>query len=143
MKVQGKLLNKLRIMLLASCHAEGCLRISTCPNLCGCRSRRTFKLNTETAICWEIAHRLWNLIGSGMNDPLKAEVVDLIAATKGYWNIARFHMTKGWDNFFHSVYSCICALTIDPHDYKEHYGDEEAINKMKGILKQLKRYPRE
>ena len=143
MKVKGKLLNNLRIVLLESCHAEECHRVSKCPKICGCNSRRTFKLNTETAICWEIADRLGQLVGNGYNHPLKKDVEDLIAAADGYYNISRFHMSRGWEKFFMDIRSIIIALTLNPSYLPDSYRDKNIMNQLRGRLKRLKRYPRE
>lgn len=141
-KKQQDLLNNLRVVLLESCHAPGCARISRCPRQCGCRSRREFKLNTETAICWEIADKIRTV--TRWPRPAKKDANEIVAASKAYHDISRFHMTRGWQSFFLNLYRCLASI-VNPKnniwDYWESEGTDR-ITYLKNSLKRLKRYPR-
>lgn len=140
MKIRNDLLNEVRVMLLASCHAPGCRRISKCPRQCGCRSKRTFALNTETAFCWEIADEILRVIK--MKRPRKQDLRDLVIITRAYSDITRFHMTKGWQRFFWNLFLCIEAITNTKGEIWWASENEEIIETLKKSLKRLKRYPR-
>jgi hypothetical protein len=136
------LLNHLRALLLGSCHAPGCKKIRTCPRQCGCRSRREFKLNTETSICWEIADKLRNV--TRWSKVAKKDLNEILAASQAYHDISRFHMTRGWQTFFLNLHRCLDSI-INPRQNMMDYWktqEEDRIDYLKSILKRLKRYPR-
>lgn len=137
---QKNLLNKMRVILLASCHAPDCNRISKCPNQCSCRTRRTFALNTETAICWEIADEIWDI--SRRERPLKQDLSHLVSATKAYSELARYHMTRGWQNFFLNLHRCIDGI-INPYLPIDHARFKRTIKYLENCLKRVKRFPKE
>ena len=136
-----ELLKKLSIMLKESCHAPGCQKYRNCPRQCGCNKRRTFKLNTETAMCWEISDILW-----GMFRRYKPTITDrrkVVAAVYAYNNLTRFHMTKGWQNFFNSIAECIEENCFPTKRYfKVWVTNIHYIDNLKTRLNRLKRYPR-
>ncbi len=102
------------------------------------RHQRTFKLNTETAICWEIADlfqscRSYN--GVYLNK-------DLCTKIYAYFDIARFHMSKGWEDLFHKLYY-VTSVLRSPH--KRVCPDsmiEEYLEKIERKIPRLKRYPK-
>jgi len=134
-------LKRIRFILKASCHADGCENINTCPNQCKCRYDRTFKLNTETAMCWEIGDEIWDLLK--YQHPSRGMIDGLVETCRAYEKLSRFHMTKGWENFLRDLAQCIQALTNPPTSYTSYIQEEGYINELKGRLKRLKRYPKE
>ena len=135
-----RLLNKLRIILKKACHAEGCDRVTLCPNQCGCRTRRPFKLNTETSICWEIADRIW--IISRDSTPYKSDVDNVAISIDAYYNLGRFHMSRGWEKCFKDVAACYREIIEEQNSVWKGNG-ENSINNLGSRVNRLKRYPRE
>ena len=135
------------VVLLKSCHAKGCDRISKCPRQCGCRSRRTFELNTETAMCWQMAEELWQLIRSRCGQhgvgPTIAQIESVTATAKAFSSITRFHMSKGWQRFFEDLWRCISDMTGEgEHCFYYHTGMDGVLD-LENRLGRLKREPRE
>jgi len=97
MKVKIEELKQLETLLRSACHAPGCNRLNICPRQCRCKFRRSFKLNTETAACWQMAENI-NLLIRHKN-PAKAHCMEVIHKVRAYCEIARFHMSKGWKRF--------------------------------------------
>jgi len=135
-----RLLNKLRLMLKEACHAQGCDRVSLCPNQCGCRTRRPFKLNTETSICWEIADQIW--IISRDSTPYKSDVDKVAINIDAYHNLARFHMSRGWEKFFNDVSVCYRGIIENQNTIWKGCG-EDSIRDLGNRVNRLKREPRE
>lgn len=137
-------LRELQKFLRAMCHAPGCDRVKNCPNQCGCRSRRSFELNTETAICWELADSITMLVvGVTVRGPRKSLCKDLVMKATAYSEISRFHMTAGWERFFEYIVYYIKALTIrqrNPYYGFDSLGD--MFESLKRTGSRLKRYPR-
>ena len=138
---QKLLLTKIRVMLLASCHAPRCDRTSKCPNQCPCRTRRTFALNTETSICWEIADRIKDILE--YTTIPKYQIREFVAATEGLSSIARFHMSKGWETFLYSLYRSISTITLPTVTEQRLSMFDETIDNFYETLKRLKRYPKD
>jgi hypothetical protein len=134
-------LSTLRFILKEACHADGCTTVTICPRQCGCRNRRTFKLNTETSICWELGDRIYDLLRFDY-DPTRRELNDLIEAARSYYHLSRFHMTRGWKRFFNDVEQCIEALCEPTPHYFVYMRADEFLRKLKGNLKRLKREPK-
>jgi hypothetical protein len=138
-KKQQDSINNLRLVLLASCHAPDCKRVYNCPRQCGCRSRRQFKLNTETAICWELADQL-----HPAHRLTKTDLNEIVIATKAYNGISRYHMTIGWQKFFVNLNRCL-DLIVNPKNNLWDYWESQESDRIKYLeksLKRLKRYPR-
>ena len=136
------MLMKLREVLKSSCHAPGCVRNNNCPRQCGCNRRRDFKLNTETAMCWDIGDMIFEML-RGNSRPLMSERRQLIISTKAFDRLTRFHMTKGWQNFFCDVAKCIKEHCEPSHySYKLWIKEEGYIDELETRLNRLKRYPR-
>jgi hypothetical protein len=136
MKIDKNSLNELAGILREACHAKDCDRIFNCPNFCGCRTRRPFKLNTETAMCWEIADKLRMLVRE--QRPLKSDIEKVIISAESYTDISRFHMSRGWQKFFLEVSRCISDLTID----SDRYLSTHRLPGLRNTVKRLKREPR-
>lgn len=136
MKIDKNSLNELIDILREACHAKGCEKTYSCPNQCKCRTRRPFKLNTETAICWEIADKLRMLVRH--QPPLKLDVEKVIISAKSYTDISRFHMSRGWQKFFLEVSRCVSDLTIDSLCYLSTH----RLPGLRNTSKRLKREPR-
>ena len=134
-------LSTLRFILKEACHAEGCTKITICPRQCGCRNRRTFKLNTETSICWELGDRIYDLLRFG-DDPTRRELNDLIEAARSYYNLSRFHMSRGWQKFFNHVEQCIEALLEAPPSYLVYMRTDEFLQELRSRINRLKREPK-
>ena len=140
--MQKKLLNNIKVMLLESCHAPGCYQVSKCPNQCSCRTRRTFALNTETAICWEIADRIDDILKHTYTTIPKYQIRDFVAAVEAFSSIARFHMSKGWETFLHDLYQSISTITYPNLSEGRLSMLKITINNFPKTLKRLKRYPK-
>jgi len=136
-------LSTLRFILKEACHADGCTTVTICPKQCGCRGRRTFKLNTETSICWELGDRIYDLLRFDY-DPTRRELNDLIDVARSYCNLSRFHMTRGWQRFFNHVEQFIEAVCVYEltYSYFVYMRADEFLQKLKGSLKRLKREPK-
>jgi len=133
-----KLFNNMRIMLRQVCHADGCTTLRKCPNQCQCRNERTFRLNTETAICWELADKIWEIFGQNKM-PLKSEIKRLIEHASAYNDLSRFHMSKGWQRFFERVHR---SMRVIAEDSEWPSNSEQTIKDLRVISKRLKRFPR-
>jgi len=132
-------LSRLIVMLRKACHAPGCLKLRICPNHCGCRTRRTFAMNIDTAICWEIAdilHHLKNNITVS-----KREVQNVGERITAYAELGRYHSSKGWQNFFWEVKKIYVSIMSPEEDYWPRNIEYE-INYQAARLKYLKRYPK-
>lgn len=131
-------LNRLRVLLQEACHAPGCKRLKNCPRQCGCRTRRTFKLNTDTAMCWEIAALLFTLRRCTI--VTKTEIKEISDKIRAYAEVTRHHSTKGWQKFFWTVKETYDFITTgDP--WWDNQADH-SIAGLKGRMNRLKRYPR-
>jgi len=133
-------LKRLRKILEEMCHADGCEKVSNCPRMCGCRSRRTFKLNTETSMCWELADQIWDLLK--YRYPTKREINAVVENARAYQKITRYHMTRGWQKFFRDLADCIQVLCGPAHQYAIYMRTDEYLDALKRTTKRLKRYPR-
>jgi len=131
-------MQRLRIILQASCHANGCREVLTCPRHCRCRTQRTFKLNTETSMCWELGDHIWML--SKYDNPTMGELDDLIKTSTAYDNLTRYHMSRGWQRFFRDVLYCIQSL-CEPACY-DYMRSDEFFKKLESRVKRLKREPK-
>ena len=139
MRVNVTKLRELEHLLRASCHAPGCDTVKSCPNQCKCRHRRRFKLNTETAICWQIADNIFNTF-RWKGNPRKDVCVAINTKTDAYYDIARFHMSKGWENFFLRVRNVIWYSTMRPEYLLLPKYTIEGLTK---TISRLKREPRD
>jgi len=119
-------------------HAPGCKTVKICPNQCSCRYQRTFKLNTETAACWQIADNLLRLISSQCI--YKKDCIAVISKASAYYEIARFHMSKGWERFFDRVRYTLKNLTEIGED--AWYG-QDGVTVIEKMIPRLKRYPKD
>lgn len=139
-EVKRKQLIELRLLLQRACHAPGCKRVKNCPRQCGCRTTRTFKLNTDTAICWEIADLLSKFARYRMMN--KEDVKEIADKIRAYAEVTRHHSTKGWQEFFWSVKETydhiIDCKFLCPHIIKP----DNQITNLKNRVNRLKRYPR-
>jgi len=132
-------IRNLKNLLREACHSKGCTRTKICPRQCRCRTERTFELNTDTAICWEIADLLKDLQRcERVNKEYVKEIRDKITA---YAEVTRHHSSKGWQRFFWKVETTYATII-------GHYGwPDESVEGLLEILKirltHLKRYPRE
>lgn len=139
MRVNVTKLRELEHLLRASCHAPGCDSVKRCPNQCKCRHRRRFKLNTETCICWQIADNIFNSF-RWKGNLRKDACIALITKADAYYDIARFHMSKGWERFFRRVRYVITYSTIDPQKF---ISSECTIAGLTKTMSRLKREPRD
>jgi len=132
-------LRRLEILLRQTCHDSNCSNVFTCPRYCACRSKRSFELNFDTAMCWEIAELIHNC---------RCEVVitkkfikenrDKILA---YAEVSRHHSTKGWEKFFCNINRAFqTIMDKDPHRF---YDPEDRIAVLRYSVNRLKRYPKE
>ena len=124
MKVQKSSLKQLETILRELCHAPGCKRLEKCPNQCPCRRERKFKLNTETAICWEIADKIKDFIRWDVRTKLESHALE--SAVFAYSDLTRFHMSRGWQKFFekvgHFVYRINQVNKVECLDYFKRAG---------------------
>ncbi len=136
------LLFDLQLFLKSACHAPGCDTIARCPDQCKCRTKRTFKTNTETAICWELANQIFNYL-RGERQLVKHKLKLQIYAS-AYSDLARYHMTEGWNNFYKNAY-VIIRMIFNPNDY---YTPDLELHishrfmEMKYSINRLKREPK-
>ena len=142
MKVQTRAIRRLIILLQKACHAPDCDTTFKCPRQCGCRSRRTFKLNTETAICYQLAEDLNSLVRySSHNKALKTDIIVVVEAATAYTQLSRYHMTLGWMRFFKDVTQCIVDMTKQ-ESFIWPRSVEKTINDLEYRINRLKRYPK-
>ena len=111
MRYSKDTLIELNNIMAGACHAKGCETIFRCPRYCSCRKQRTFKLNTETAVCWEISQHIWKIIKS--HKPSKRYIEDIIQQVIGVSEISRYHMTQGWETLFENAIKCIRYCTVN------------------------------
>jgi hypothetical protein len=121
-------LDALIVMLRKACHAPGCQSLRRCPNMCGCRTKRTFKMNTDTAICWEIADL----------SVQKRHIEDIEDKIGAYAELSRFHSSNGWQNFFWDIK----AIYRDIMFIGDYSHPERQIKSLSNKIKSLKRYPK-
>lgn len=132
-------ISRLVTMLRKACHAPGCRKLRSCPNMCGCRTKRTFSMNIDTAICWEIADLLHHLKN---NLTVSKRVVEnteerIIA----YAELGRFHSSKGWQNFFWEIKKIYTSIMLPKEDWWPRDIEYE-IKLLTGKINSLKRYPK-
>lgn len=130
-------LSMLLIMLKKACHAPGCLKVRACPNQCGCRTKRNFALNMDTAICWEIADILHHLKNN--NTVPKREVENIRDRITAYAELSSYHSSEGWQNFFCDVKRIYNAIMF-PNDNWWTRDIEYEINLLSSRSRSLKRY---
>ena len=127
---------RLKDMLRLACHAKDCKDIHICPNYCSCRTRRPFKLNIETAVCWEMANilsreLLYNNITSSRRELLSCKFSTLSILTI-------YHSSRGWSNFFKETTKVVNMLT-DSACFNLHISPSTYIDKLKNRVNRLKR----
>ena len=141
MRVTNEKLNQLRnlkVILQQAYHDPACRNISTCPRQCGCRTRRQFELNTDTAICWEIADLFWKTNRS--TTVSKADVKEISDKIAAYGEVTRHHSSDGWQKFFWNVkkaFDSIFQTTNWPDPSTDDW-----IRHLKNTIGRLKRYPK-
>ena len=142
MKVQTRAIRRLIILLQKACHAPDCDKTFRCPRQCGCRSRRTFKLNTETAICYQLAQDLNELVRyTSHNKALKTDIIVVVEAATAYAQLSRYHMTLGWQRFFKDITQCIVEITKAQNSFWPRSVDH-SIKDLEYRINRLKRYPK-
>jgi hypothetical protein len=96
----------IRDTIKSVCHAPGCETVTYCPRTCGCKKDRKFKLNTTTAMAWELSNLMCLDSGIYLKDNLwpLVEKVYLIKA------ISNYHMDSRWRKFFNILFDIICKL---------------------------------
>lgn len=124
---------KLAKILKAACHGKGCLYLYNCPNQCQCRKNRTFKLNTETAICWILA----NSINCNVYNMRKQIKIGLAKRMKAYHDLSVYHMSEGWINFFGRVSSILEMLSFNRSCDNSNISNE--LEKLQNNVNRLKR----
>ena len=139
MKIKSKKLKQVEGLLRKACHAKDCSALTRCPNQCTCRVRRPFKLNTETAMCWEIAERLRDLLRYDSDSIPKLNVDELNEMVNSYINLSVYHMSDGWVKFFKDIGRCIDSLTSNPY----WYYSSRTLPFLETRLNRLKREPRD
>lgn len=135
---QRDMLLRLSKFLRSMCHAPDCTKVTTCPHICGCRTRRTFKTNTETAVCWELARQI-ELYCKGRG--YVRNKVNLESFFLAYLRLSEYHMTEGWGNFFNEALRIVYFL-FHPEDYTV-YNAEHRLEQMKYVRNRLKREPKD
>ena len=137
-KHSRKILKDLINMLYSSCHAPECKHISKrkCPLSCGCRTKRKFKLNTETAMCWEIANQIYSILR--FSRPTKSDVQKVMGMTDACMMLSQYHMTKGWHAFFTSIFRILQMILVDQMIF---YINRD-MAELKKTLPRLKRIPK-
>lgn len=132
-------LRSLKLLLQKACHAPGCDLVRKCPVQCPCRSQRKFKLNTDTAICWEIAELLWTL--SMTNRVHKSYVRMIKNKIAAYAEVTRHHSTEGWNRFFWDVKAAYSVI-INEQDTCSYPSSKNRIEDLRRRINRLKRYPK-
>lgn len=140
MKVDQQNLKRLEVVLRQAVHAPGCKSFKLCPNQCACRHQRTFKLNTETAACWQIADNIHRFLINKHFTKRTSEV--FVAKAKAYEDIGRFHMSRGWERFFTLITRTIEYLT-ELEMWNQWESTESGLKYLRKMIGRLKRYPRE
>jgi hypothetical protein len=139
MKVDQQNLKRLEVLLREAVHAPGCNTIKRCPNQCFCKHDRKFQLNTETAICWQIADNINIFLTHKEFTKKSCEALKIKSIA--YEDIARFHMSKGWERFF-----CLITRTIEYLTELEIWNPwestESGLEYLRQMIGRLKRYPR-
>lgn len=123
-------------MLRSACHAKDCKTIIVCPNYCQCRSRRPFKLNIETAVCWEMANILSRELLYNNITPSRRELLSCKFSTLSIITI--YHSSRGWSNFFKETTNVVKILT-DPNSFYLDILPSQYIDKLKNRVNRLKR----
>ncbi len=137
---QHEILMDLQLFLKSACHAPGCDTIARCPDQCKCRTKRTFKTNDETAICWELANQIFNYLRGERQLAKHKQKVE--AHTLAYINLARYHMTEGWNNFYKNVY-IIIQMIFNPTDYYIPHIESSIAGIFEGMRRSLNKLKRE
>ena len=130
---------KLEMILRAACHAKDCNHSFQCPNQCPCKLKRTFKLNTETAMCWILADMICasNIYRSRRSKKSKKEI---IYSAYSYYMISRYHMSNGWIKFFSRVHHILNLLIIENQtNYSVYCRIPNQLQKLKNSIYRLKR----
>lgn len=137
--IKARQIRTLKDLLRGACHAPGCHNLKRCPRQCQCRYEREFELNTDTAICWEIAELLVDLQRSErVNKSYVKEIKDKII---GYAEVTRHHSSKGWEAFFWSVNTTYRTI-VGEIDWPDDSADGR-LRDLKNKINRLKRYPKE
>ena len=137
-KESEKILNNIINILYGACHAPNCKHISKrkCPISCGCRTERKFKLNTETAMCWEIANQIYNILR--FSRPTKQDVQKVISIADSSMMLSQYHMTRGWHSFFSTIFRLLQMILVDQMSF---YVSRD-LSSLKRSLPRLKREPK-
>ena len=157
MKKQDKkfVINKLEELmwiLRESCHAPGCINPLRCPVNCSCRYKRKFKLNIDTAFCWEVA----NIIDRFLRNKYKHTFTNFKRYYNEYTILSRFYSyhptTKAWGYLNTNISFFVLDHTYDLFDTslklntyeinsKKRYIEKE-VKDIEHRLKVLKRFPK-
>lgn len=129
------ILEELRDLLYGVCHDPQCTNLKrTCPNQCRCRYGRTFQLNNETAICWELA----GMIARRFEYTNPVVTQKMIKQAQIYEELSYYHMSSGWGNFFMHVRQILRALKHGQMPYALERSDQ-LLKEMKRAIPYLKR----
>lgn len=128
---------KLEDMLRGVAHAPGCLNLGRCPQVCGCRAERRFELDTNTAMCWEIAL----LLGANKWIQTKYEREKIEHTIQAYRDLAEYHETKGWVNLFYEIYHLFIRANGIHEDRTNRQNTiaEESLTYLRKVIPRLKR----
>ena len=130
----------LQRLLKSACHAPGCETISRCPHICNCRSKRTFKTNNETAMCWELSNQILGYLRRKPKTVRQKRKIESFASA--YMILAKYHMTKGWENFYWRAYTII-RMVFNPTEYIHSTPSETSIVFLKEMRIAINRLKRE
>ena len=139
-KKKSEQLKQLELLLRSAVHHPGCDRLTVCPKQCRCRERRTFKLNTETSICWEMAEVFKYCRGCGCTGSYVNKNTSAIALA--YHDLARYHMSDGWGTLFNNIYYILNMMRDSDRYVSSEAMTDKYLEKIKKSIPRLKRYPR-
>jgi hypothetical protein len=139
MKYKRYDLTKVRRLLRSLCHDENCATLNKCPKLCLCDERRTFKLNTETAICWLMARFIAPLCDSSRDmSELYAETI--IEKMNTLIILSSFHISNHWQILFSQAAVYVSMTTVDDSFTTK---PEDLLKRMKESITKLDREPKQ
>jgi len=137
-----KILFDLNKSLQKLCHAKNCTNLNACPVVCWCKKDRDFKLNHDTAACWELANITMAIYNQLEDSTLTPEFME-IKQDQAYLirKLKTYHPTsKGWTKLYSLVDMIISSISVGMfHDRTYAYADcklyLERINRMSSKLK--------
>jgi len=107
-----KILDDLHLTLQKLCHDKNCKNVNVCPKVCLCKKRRNFKLNNDTAACWELANILSVIYDQLYHNTLTCKSLkikrDQIYLIR---KLMYYHPTsRGWTNLYTFVNRIVDAI---------------------------------